>query len=271
MDKLTLMVVLAHPDDEAFGIGGSLAKYAAEGCDVYLVCATRGEAGQIAEPGLATPANLPAVREQELRCACEVLGIHPPRFLDYVDGQLAIAHQGQAVGKVVRLIRVLRPQVMLTFGPDGIYGHYDHIAVHRWASIACRLAAREDCFPEQVHGICQPHRVSKLYHHVLTQERVRATWPDDPEPAVMMDGVPFPVVGYPRSLVTTVIDIGDHLEAKLAGIQCHLTQVGRNSARVQHMRDQAEQAWAREETFILARSTAGLLEGLETDLFAGLR
>ena len=74
-----LLALFAHPDDEAFGTGGTLAKYAAEGDDVYLVTATRGEAGEIKEPDLATPANLPAVREHELRCACETYGIHPPR------------------------------------------------------------------------------------------------------------------------------------------------------------------------------------------------
>ncbi|MGB9300696.1 MAG: PIG-L family deacetylase, partial [Anaerolineae bacterium] len=80
---LTLMAFFAHPDDEAFGTGGTLAKYAAEGCDVYLVTATRGEAGEIVVPDLTTPAALPFVRERELRCACEIYGIHPPRFLDY--------------------------------------------------------------------------------------------------------------------------------------------------------------------------------------------
>jgi LmbE family N-acetylglucosaminyl deacetylase len=119
------MAVFAHPDDEAFGTGGTLSKYAAEGCDVTLVTATRGEAGEIAEPELATSADLPLVREQELRSACEIYGIHPPRFLDYADGLLPIVHQGQAVGKVVQLIRELKPQVVITFGPDGIYGHYD--------------------------------------------------------------------------------------------------------------------------------------------------
>ncbi len=114
------MAVFAHPDDEAFGTGGTLTKYAAEGCDVYLITATRGEAGEIVEPGLATSANLPFVREQELRCACQIYGIHPPRFLDYQDGQLAIVNQGQAVGRLVRIIRELKPQVLVTFGPDGI-------------------------------------------------------------------------------------------------------------------------------------------------------
>ena len=99
-----LMAVVAHPDDEAFGMGGTLARYAAEGCAVYVVTATRGEAGQIAGE-TATPANLPLVRERELRCACRAYGAQPPIFLDYVDGQLPIVNQGQAVGKLVRVIR----------------------------------------------------------------------------------------------------------------------------------------------------------------------
>ena len=95
LSKLTLMAVFAHQDAEAFGTGGTLTKYASEGCDVYLVTATRGEAGQIAEPDLATTANLPYIREQELRWACEIYGIHPPRFLDYVDGQLPSSIKGR--------------------------------------------------------------------------------------------------------------------------------------------------------------------------------
>jgi LmbE family N-acetylglucosaminyl deacetylase len=110
-ERHTLMAVFAHPDDEAFGTGGTLTRYAAEGHDVYLVTATRGEAGLIQRPGTATPANLPQVREHELRCACQAYGIHPPRFLDYVDGQLPTVHQGQTVGKVVRLIRCHATQV----------------------------------------------------------------------------------------------------------------------------------------------------------------
>jgi N-acetyl-1-D-myo-inositol-2-amino-2-deoxy-alpha-D-glucopyranoside deacetylase len=97
MSKLTLMAVFAHPDDEAFGTGGTLAKYAAKGCDVYLVTATRGEAGEIAEPGLATTANLPYVREQELRCACQTYGIPPPS-LPGLCGR-TIAHRPSRAGR----------------------------------------------------------------------------------------------------------------------------------------------------------------------------
>jgi len=271
VSNLTLMAVFAHPDDEAFGTGGTLARYAAEGCDVYLVTATRGEAGQIADPKLATSADLPFVREQELRCACRAYGIKPPRFLGYADGLLPIVHQGQAVGRVVRLIRALKPQVIITFGPDGIYGHYDHIAVHRWTTIAVRLAADADCFPRHVSGSCVPHQVSKVYYRVLSQRVVDNMAEDHAPAALMMDGVPFYMVGRSDDEITTVINVEDYVMQKLEGIQCHATQVGRQSrfadAREDVLRDPGF-CW---EHFLLAHSTVGRSEETEEDLFTGLR
>jgi LmbE family N-acetylglucosaminyl deacetylase len=265
-EKHTLMAIFAHPDDEAFGTGGTLTRYAAEGHDVYLVTATRGEAGLIQRPGTATPANLPQVREHELRCACQIYGIHRPRFLDYVDGQLPAVHQGQAVGKVVRLIRDLQPDVVITFGPDGIYGHYDHIAAHHWATIAVELAADPDCFPDLDY--CQPHQVAKVYYRTLTEGQVQAMAEGDERPAVMMDGVPFPFVSYPEDQITTVIDVSDYVEQKLAGIRCHATQVTEDN---RFGRDEAlKDPWFRRESYILARTTVDRPSGLESDLLAGL-
>jgi LmbE family N-acetylglucosaminyl deacetylase len=269
MNKPTLMAVFAHPDDEAFGTGGTLAKYAAQGCDVYLVTATRGEGGQIAEPDLATPANLPYVREQELRCACEIYGIHPPRFLDYVDGQMPSVHQGQAVEKLVRIMREIKPQVLITFGPDGIYGHYDHIAAHRWATIAARLAADAGCFPDA--AVCDPHQVSKIYFRTLPQEQVEAMSVDGKPAAVMMDGVPFLFVGRSSDEISTVIDVSEHLEAKLQGIRCHATQVGRHNRFADTPDEVTREAWFRREAYVLAYSTVGYPQETETDLFVGLR
>lgn len=271
MSKLTLMAVFAHPDDEAFGTGGTLSKYAAEECDVHLVTATRGEAGEIAEPDLATSADLPFVREQELRCACEIYGIQPPRFLDYADGLLPLIHQGQAVGKVVRLIRELRPQVVLTFGPEGIYGHYDHIAVHRWTTIAVEMAADSGCFPHHVDQHCEPHQVSKLYFRVMPQEQLEARQEKGQPTAMMMDGVPFRFVGRSMEEITTIIDVREYVGQKLRGIQCHATQVGRQNPlddAQEEVQNDPEFAY---EHFLLARSTIGWPEDKETDLFAGLR
>jgi LmbE family N-acetylglucosaminyl deacetylase len=269
LDKPILMAVFAHPDDEAFGTGGTLAKYAAEGCDVYLVTATRGEAGRIAEPELATPANLPAVREHELRCACEIYGIHPPRFLDYVDGQLPIVHQGQAVGKLVRLLREIRPQVLITFGPDGIYGHYDHIAVHHWATIAVHMATDPGCFPDP--EVCDPHQVSKVYYRTLVQDQIAAMAEGEGPAAVMMDGVPFFFVGRRQDEITTVIDVSEFVEAKVSGIRCHVTQVGRQNRFADTPDEVLQETWFRRESYVLAQSTVGWPQEVETDLFAGLR
>jgi len=268
---LALMAVFAHPDDEAFGTGGTLAKYAKEGCDVHLVTATRGEAGQIAVPELTSPADLPRVREEELRCACEIYGIPPPRFLDYPDGLLPIVHQGQAVGKLVRLIRGLKPQVLITFGPEGIYGHYDHIAAHKWTTIAFDLAADPQCFPSQLDGDCEPHQASKLYYRVLSEERLTAMSEAEGIRAVMMDGVPFPMMAASPDEITTVIDVTDLAEAKLAGLRCHVSQIGYDLPFGVSAEEMIRQPWFSQETFELARSTIGWPKERETDLFSGLR
>jgi LmbE family N-acetylglucosaminyl deacetylase len=264
------MAVYAHPDDEAFGSGGTLTKYAAAGHDVYVVTATRGEAGQIADPHLASPAALPEVREEELRCACCIYGVHPPIFLDYVDGQLTIVNQGQAVARLVRIIRELRPQVLVTFGPEGIYGHYDHLAVHRWATIAYDLAADPDCFPGVLPGACQPHQVDKLYYRALSQTQAAAMAEAGMPSAAMMDGVPFSFMPRRDDEITTEIDVSDYVSTKLAGIRCHATQLGHDNPFVTMPDVVMRQEWLRIESYVLARSTVGWPDGIETDLLARL-
>jgi LmbE family N-acetylglucosaminyl deacetylase len=175
------------------------------------------------------------------------------------------------VGKLVRIIRELQPQVLITFGPDGIYSHYDHIAVHLWATIAVDLATDPDCFPDRLAGACQPHQVSKVYFRALPEEQVAAMAEGEKPAAVMMDGVPFYFVGRRRDEITTVIDVSDHVETKLRGIQCHTTQVGRQNRFADTPGEVMREPWFRREHFILARSTVGWPEGVETDLFAGLR
>ena len=268
--RYTILVILAHPDDEAFGTGGTLSRYAAEGHDVYLVTATRGEAGEIAEPDLATKANLPDVRERELRCACEVYGIHEPILLNYVDGQLTIVNQGQAVGKLVRLIREIKPHVLITFGPDGVYGHYDHVAVHRWSTIAVTMAADPQCFPDPASDACEPHEVQKVYHNALSESRLQLLEEQGRMEGVMMDGVPFPFVAYPDDVITTEIDVGDYVEQKLEGIRCHLTQVGRDNPMLQEPAKTLESPSFRSESYILARTTLPWPDHRETDLLEGL-
>lgn len=128
----SLLVVLAHPDDESFPMGGTLAKYGAQGARVELICATRGEAGI---PGLS-PVETAQIREHELRAAARVLGLRKVRLLGYEDGKLADANPDYVVRQLAALMWELRPQVVITFGPDGISGHPDHLAIHRFTTQA---------------------------------------------------------------------------------------------------------------------------------------
>jgi len=127
-----LLVVLAHPDDESFPMGGTLAKYAAQGVQVTLVCATRGEAGI---PELTADATA-QIRTQELQAAAAALGLAGVRFLGYLDGHLADADPATIVGQLADIMTATQPQAIITFGPDGISGHPDHQAIHRFTTAA---------------------------------------------------------------------------------------------------------------------------------------
>ena len=156
MSKLTLLAVLAHPDDESFGMGGTLALYAARGVDVHLVCATRGEVGEVAPELLKGFESVAKLRESELRCAVGVLGLTGVHFLGYRDsgmpGSLDNTHPNAlaaqpldtVAGKVVRYIRELKPQIVLTFDPIGGYRHPDHIAIQRATVRAFEQAGNPD-------------------------------------------------------------------------------------------------------------------------------
>src|SRR5258708_37360012 len=113
------MGIWAHPDDEAFGTAGTMARAVSGGHPVAVVSATRGEAGKIADPALATQENLGQGRERELRNACAAVGVHDVSFLDYVDGHLHEADPYEAIGRVVRQLRRCRPDVVMTFPANG--------------------------------------------------------------------------------------------------------------------------------------------------------
>ena len=148
-----LLAVLAHPDDETFGMGGTLAYYARRGVQTYLVCATRGEAGEIDPHYLDGFASIAERREHELECAAEKLGLSGVFFLDYRDSGMqgskdnahprALAGQPveQVAAEIAEFIRRLRSQVLVTFDPIGGYRHPDHIAIHQATVIAFDLAA----------------------------------------------------------------------------------------------------------------------------------
>jgi len=217
------MCILAHPDDETLGLGSTLAKYAAEGVQTYLLSATRGERGwhdvPPQNPGLA---EMGRIREQELRAAAGILGVHEVCFLNYVDGDLDQATAGEAIAQIVAHVRRVRPQVVITFAPDGAYGHPDHIAISQFTAAA--LVAAADATYTDVANTRDAHRVSKFYYFVETGEL--AALYDELVGGLSMevDGQIRQFVGWPEWSITTEIDGDAHWRDVLRAIGCHKTQ-----------------------------------------------
>lgn len=202
----TLLAIFAHPDDESYRAGGTLALLAQSGVRVQVLCATRGEAGV---PGLG-PKRADRVRVAELQCACRALDIHSPRFLDYRDGTLAEADEGRALRQIMRVVRELQPQLLLTWPPDGISGHPDHIAVSRWTEEAFRRASDSLTYPEG-----PPHTAAALYHIVVpgsVAERTKMAH----------------LHTVPDEAVTCGIDVSAAWEQKMSAIRCHRSQIDRS-------------------------------------------
>jgi N-acetylglucosamine malate deacetylase 2 len=197
-----LLAIFAHPDDESFRCGGTLALLALNGWRVQIMTATTGQAGSCGDPPLCQQEELGAVRTGELRCACEALGLAPPQMLEYQDGTLSQVDEEIAVTQVVDAIQQYRPQVLLTWPPDGLSGHPDHMAVSRWAG----LAFHRNCPDDQDAPIA-------VYHLVVPQSVADA-----------MGSFRFQPV--PDEEVSVAVDVMLVWEQKLAAIHCHRTQLG---------------------------------------------
>lgn len=160
-----LCAVFAHPDDETFSIGGSLARYSAEGIACHLYVATDGNAGKSSSVPVSGPAELGLVRRQELHEAARVLGVTSVRAAGHPDGGLATVSEATLLSEIVDFLREHRPEVVVTFGPEGApNGHADHQTIGRLATRAFELAARADAFPEQVAQGRSPHAPRRLYY-----------------------------------------------------------------------------------------------------------
>jgi len=287
MPKFTLMAVFAHPDDESFGMGGTLARYGSDpDVRVVLVCATRGEAGEISDPNLATPDQLGLVRERELRCACRALGIDDLLLLGYRDSGMAgtlenrdlralvMADADKVVGQIVAHIRRERPDVVVTFDKTGGYGHPDHVAVHYHTKAAFAAAADPERYPEQLAVGLKPHQAQKLYYTAIPRrffrelvEKLREMEIEIPERYLQRINEP---IGSPDGACTTdVFVVQDFWERKRAAVSCHATQLQPDNFFALLPPDLLRelQAW---ECFQLAASYVGDDEGRH-DLLAGLR
>jgi len=222
MDQsLKLLAVFPHPDDDTLGLGSTLARYSAEGVETYLVCATRGERGWFdsegPDPGLAEGGR---IREAELRCAAEQLGLSEVYFRDYIDGEVDQANPQEIIGKIVSQIRRIQPQVVVTFSPDGAYGHPDHIALSQFTNGALVCAANGSYADNLV-----PHRVSKLYYMVDSWDVVAAANESFGGISMDVDGVTRHHTGWQDWQITTRLDNTKYLESVRNAIHCHKSQL----------------------------------------------
>jgi LmbE family N-acetylglucosaminyl deacetylase len=278
---MSLLAVYAHPDDEQ-GISGSFAKYAKQGVSTGIICATRGEVGEIAPNTDATRETLGAVREAEMRCAAAKIGVRQLHFLNYRDSGMAgtpendderslnRAHVLDLAEQVTALVRKTRPQVMITFDAWGGYGHPDHIAMHKAALMAFWLAPDPRAFAGQLGNGLEPWTPLKLYYNVWPRSRfakfiehLQAEGKDMPD---WLLG--FEQRALPEEVITTRIDVSEFVRLKIESLQCHATQLGPNSFYSQMPPDIWEKMIATETLMLAESRTARVTK--ETDLFEGI-
>lgn len=274
MHTLRLMAVLAHPDDESLGVGGTLAKYASEGVDVFLLTATRGDSGRYHgrrtdDHGHPGPSELAKIRESELRAAASELGVREVSFLDYRDQHLDRANPREAVAAIVRHVRRVRPQVVVTFGPDGAYGHPDHVAISQFTTAAVVAAADSSFLCDGAQAI-QPHAVSKLYYLAWPESAWKAYQVAFQKLVSTVDGVERHAVPWPDWAITTVIDTRAFWSKVWRAISCHESQIAAYE-RLKHLAPDDHEALWGWQSFYRAFSTVSGGRARETDLLEGIR
>ncbi|MEU5719914.1 N-acetyl-1-D-myo-inositol-2-amino-2-deoxy-alpha-D-glucopyranoside deacetylase [Streptomyces sp. NPDC020403] len=284
-----LLLVHAHPDDESINNGATMAAYAAEGAHVTLVTCTLGEEGEVIPPGLAHLAadrdgTLGAHRIGELAAAMRELGVTDHRFLGgpgrYRDSGMMGTEQNhrpgafwdadldEAAGHLVEVIRSVRPQVLITYDPEGGYGHPDHIQAHRVAMRAVDLAA------DPGHGAGAPHTVAKVYWNRVPRSaaeegfaRLRETAPGAFPGIAAIDDVPGVV---DDAEITAEIDGSRYAAAKTAAMRAHATQIAVDGPFFALSNDLGQPVFTT-EYYQLVRGRAGAEGGArEHDLFAGV-
>jgi N-acetyl-1-D-myo-inositol-2-amino-2-deoxy-alpha-D-glucopyranoside deacetylase len=299
-EDMRLLLVHAHPDDETINNGITMAKYVAEGRGVTLVTCTAGEMGEILVPELTHLAadqedRLGEHRKGELAEAMQTLGVTDHRFLGgfgrYRDSGMKWHEDGHAVAadethdnafwhadlteaadELVKVIREVRPQVLVTYDQFGGYGHPDHIQAHRVAMYAAQLAA----VPSYKLVLGEPHDIAKIYWAAMSEAKlrqslreIRASGDTTTFEGMEPDGEMGPFT-TPDELITACVDGVDHVDQKMAALAQHRTQVAQDGFFFAGA-ESGHAFWA-EEFYRLAKGTPGPVgaDGLETDLFAGL-
>jgi len=299
-DRLCLMTVHAHPDDETIGTGGTMAHYAAEGVRVVCVTCTYGEMGEIVVPEMDTPGNherLAELRQDELARALARLGRIEHHWLGYRDSDMMgrpgnedprcfwQADVHEATGRLVRLVRQLRPDVIVGYNEFGGYGHPDHIRSGQVARLAFERAGSPEAYPDQLaDGALQPWQPTKLYDSVidmsrreeaakLMEERGVTSWwtpsPDESEEDRIAREELMGRMEAARGPVTARVDIGPWVENKLDAMREHVTQITADGPFLVLTPDEVRRFMPTED-YTLRVSRVGVRLP-EDDLFAGLR
>ena len=269
------MVIVAHPGDEAFGFGGAIAGAAAEGAYVVVVCVTRGWfdprlADKPAAPGgknrdlklgQVNWRNLDTVREDELRRSVAVLGVRVVRMLDYAEGELDRADFDHLVGRIVEPIRMHRPEVILSFGPDGITGDPDHVVLSQAVRAAYQRAAEPLAYESVIEEDQVAWRAAKLYDLVVPPSAVSVLGSRAPAEGYGSDGEP-----------TLALELGELTQLKLAAISRHVSQTG-SAGPFHDWGAEVRDAYLGTEYYRLAASTVAVPAGSgagEQSFFDGL-
>ena len=268
MIQHTLLAIFAHPDDEAFGTGGTLARYAAEGVRVRLICATRGESGKLTDPDQDASRGIAALREDELKEACRALGLEPPVFLDYHDSgrqertqyhnpkALMNVDDGEIELELRKHIAELEPTLLLTFDPHGVYGHIDHVKIHRATNAAFWSADGVTNAPPK-----------RLFYTALASEWMRAMQETrGRSPLAELDPG---VYGVDKDTFAAVLDVSRFKDQKEAAVRAHRSQTGPQSSFAD-MPDEMWQEMFLKETFTLGGLRGSFPDMPVDDLFAGL-
>ena len=267
-EPLKMMCILAHPDDESMGTGGVLAKYADEGIQTHLITATGGGKGWFGpEEEYPGPEELARIRGEELQDAANVLGLHEVTQLDYRDGELDQADPGKVIQQLVFHLRRVRPQVVVTFDPNGAYGHPDHIAICQLTTAAV-VAAADPTYA--VRGSDRPQRAAKLYYFVETEASLQAYEEAFGELTMQINGQTRRIVGWEPWAITTRVDTEPYWRQVWEAISCHRSQLPGYQALMDLPEEQRKDLFSR-QSFYRAFSLVNGGPQQETDFFSGLR
>jgi LmbE family N-acetylglucosaminyl deacetylase len=262
---LKIATILAHPDDETFGTGGTLIRYAREGAEVHSLCLTEGEKGWAGVDDAIVPRELVGpTRARELAEAGRRMGLASVTCLRYPDSTLASVNEAWVVGDIVRWLRRIRPEVVIIWGPDGGYGHPDHIAAGERALKAIERAGMQRYEPE----LGAHWHVKRCYRYVASAELIDRLSSLVPSFAQYIATLAVKPQRWTRDRLGAVIDVREILDAKVHAMNAHQTQAP-DLAMWAKARAELPEIFA-EETFIREFPEPGG-PPLETDLFAGLR